>query len=218
MSLITLACAEKIVEQMKKNICQIRVENTQGTGFFCKIPYPDMNNMLPVLITNNHVINEELLINNAKIFISIQEDENIKEMRLDNKIKYTNRDYDVTIIEVKEEDNIKSYLELDDTLVKSVLTNDNLNKSYIKESIYIMGYIKGELAESSGLLDNIYEDKNYLLVHDCMTGLGAAGAPILNVRNNKVIGIHHSTISHSNKKGRGTFLNFPIKEFIKLKK
>ena len=49
------------MEQMERNICQIRVGNEQGTEFFCKIPFPDKHNMLPVFITNNHVINEDFL-------------------------------------------------------------------------------------------------------------------------------------------------------------
>ena len=51
---------------MKKNVCHIQSDESQGTGFFCKIPFPDMNNMLPVLITNNHIINEEILYNNNR--------------------------------------------------------------------------------------------------------------------------------------------------------
>ena len=144
MSHITLACAEKIVEQMKNNVCKIILDNAQGTGFFCLIPYPDMNNRLPVLITNNHIINEKLLNEiNAEITISTQDDSNIKKLKLDNKIKYTNKEYDVTIIEVKEEDNIKSYLELDDTLLKDVLNDINMNESYLDQGIYLIGYIQG---------------------------------------------------------------------------
>ena len=45
---------------MKKNVCKIKIGNEQSTGFFCKIPFPDENNLLPVFITNNHVINKKL--------------------------------------------------------------------------------------------------------------------------------------------------------------
>ena len=37
--------------------CKINDGNTYGTGFFCRIPYPDKENLLPVLITCNHVFN-----------------------------------------------------------------------------------------------------------------------------------------------------------------
>ena len=49
---------EKILEQMKKCICKICLENgIKGTGIFSKINFPNKENLLPVLITNNHVIN-----------------------------------------------------------------------------------------------------------------------------------------------------------------
>ena len=54
---ISYDCTEKIIEQMKNNVCKIMIGNTQGSGFFCKIPFPDKNNMLPVFITNNHNVN-----------------------------------------------------------------------------------------------------------------------------------------------------------------
>ena len=60
----------KIIEQMEKNICKLMLEkNAQGTGFFCKIPFPTKENMLPVFITNNHLINKDMLNtkNNNKI-------------------------------------------------------------------------------------------------------------------------------------------------------
>ena len=37
-NVIPFDCSEKIINQMKKNICKIKLEK-QGTGFFCKIPF-----------------------------------------------------------------------------------------------------------------------------------------------------------------------------------
>ena len=42
---------------MKKYVCKIYQTEKTGTGFMCKIPY--QNQLLPVLITNNHILNEE---------------------------------------------------------------------------------------------------------------------------------------------------------------
>ena len=40
----------------KKSICEIKLPNGFGSGFFCKIPYTENDNLLlDVLITNNHV-------------------------------------------------------------------------------------------------------------------------------------------------------------------
>ena len=113
-NIISYECTKKIMEQMVKNICKIKIGEEQGTGFFCKIPFPDINNMLSVFITNNHIINDKILYeNNSKININIEEENEIKEINLNNRIKYTNKEYDITIIEIKENDNIKNYLELD---------------------------------------------------------------------------------------------------------
>ena len=60
-NVISYECTKEIIEQMEKCICKIKVGQEQGTGFFCKIPFPDKNNMLPVFITNNHLINEKIL-------------------------------------------------------------------------------------------------------------------------------------------------------------
>ena len=45
-------------EQIKKTICKIYMnDGSKGTGFFCKIPYPDKEHLLPTSIINNHLIN-----------------------------------------------------------------------------------------------------------------------------------------------------------------
>ena len=36
-------------------------------------------------------------------------------------MKYTNEEYDITIIEIKKEDNINNYLELDDILINDII-------------------------------------------------------------------------------------------------
>ena len=51
---------EIIEEQKKNNVCKIIKENdVTGTGFLCIIPFPDKLHPLPVLMTCNHVINDE---------------------------------------------------------------------------------------------------------------------------------------------------------------
>ena len=41
-----------ILSQMENCICKIFQNEKKGTGFFCKIPFPDKYNLLNVLITN----------------------------------------------------------------------------------------------------------------------------------------------------------------------
>jgi len=218
-NVISYECSKKIIEQMEKNICKITIETeteqkSQGTGFFCKIPFPNKNNMLPVFITNNHNINEDILNQeNKKIQLDIKEEENIKEIILnENRKKYTNEEYDITIIEIKEEDNINNYLELDDIIINDILNDTNKNKEYIDETMYIIQYPENKLSVSYGILKSICQDKNYNFYHKCSTKKGSSGSPILSL-NNKLIGIHKEW---DKKYNVGTFLNFPIKKFIEL--
>ena len=215
-NVISYECSKKIIEQMERNICKINIGQTQGTGFFCKIPFPNKENMIPVLMTNNHVISDDILNQeNFKLKLDIEKEEDFKEIILNkNRMKYTNKEYDITIIEIKPEDNVNSCLELDDNIINDLLNNINKNKGYINKTIYIIQYPEGELSVSYGILDKIYEDKKYNFNHKCSTKGGSSGSPILNI-NNKIIGIHKE--GNNNKQyNKGTFLNYPIKEFIQL--
>ena len=209
---ISYDCNKKIIEQMEKNIFKIKIGNEQGTGFFCNIPFPNKENMLPVIITNNHIIKENILYkNNEEIHLNIKGEKDIKTINLNNRLKYTNKDQDITIIEIKKEDNINNYLKLDDQIINDILNESNENKDYIDKTVYIIQYPEGELSVSFGIIEKIFEDKKYDFKHKCNTKLGSSGSPILNIINNKLIGIH--------KKGskvfkRGTFLNYCIKDFI----
>ena len=48
-----------------------------------------------------------------------------------------------------------------------------------------------------------------------LTDKGSSGSPIINLKNNKVIGIH---LKEENNFNIGLFLNYPIQEFINKKK
>ena len=211
---ISYECTKMLLVQMEKCVCKIKIGNTQGTGSFCKIPFPNKKNMLPVLITNNHIINKEILNKkDDKISIDIKEKSDIKELNLNNRKKYTNEEHDITIIEIKENDEIKNYLELDDIITNDILNDNNRNKEFIDKTLYIIQYPESELSVSYGILESIYEDKKYDFRHKCSTKKGSSGSPILNM-NNKIIGIHKECYKDSY--NNGTFLNDSIKEFIQI--
>jgi hypothetical protein len=77
-----------------------------------------------------------------------------------------------------------------------------------------MQYPEGKLSVSYGILDKESKSNNFDFNHLCSTKVGSSGSPILNIKNNKVFGIHKqaSTIINCNK---GSFLDIAIKEFIK---
>ena len=62
---------QNILDQMNNCVCRI-YNNGNGTGFFTKIPYK--SKLLPVLITNNHIINENDIKNNKMITIYLNND------------------------------------------------------------------------------------------------------------------------------------------------
>ena len=109
---VSLKGMKKILFQMENCICKIYLINgKKGTGFFCKIPFN--NNLLTVLITNNHILNEDDIKVNSIIKLSINNE--VKKIEIDNlRKKYTNPDetIDITIIEIKpNKDKIYNYLE-----------------------------------------------------------------------------------------------------------
>ena len=113
---ISLQSTTKIKEQMETCIFKIFVPNSgmEGTGFFCLIPFQNKN--FPVMITNNHVLNEETLKKDQFIPIELN-NLNIRIQINDNRKIYTNRKYDITIIEIiPEKDNIFNFLELDEEI------------------------------------------------------------------------------------------------------
>ena len=199
-NVISYESTKKIIEQMEKSVFKIKIGEKQATGFFCKIP--DNNKI--VLITNNHVIDENI----NEINIKIKEEKESRLININNRVKYTNEEYDITIIEMNENDSINYYLELDDDII------NESSEEYIDKTIYLIQYPEGELSVSYGILDNIYIDKKYNFNHKCSTKGGSSGSPILNIKNNKLIGIHKE--SNNKKYNRGLFLNYPIKEYIQL--
>ena len=181
---VSLEGTEIIINQMKTAICKIYVEDgSKGTGFFCKIPEEisdkkvDKNKYLKVLITNYHVINEKqktitISINNDNKYIS----------NLENKILYKDEINDIIIIDINNQKEIDNYLELDLNILKRV------EKTYKNESIYILNYLGGkDIVVSYGIIKDVEENN---IRHLCCTGKGSSGSPIINLKNNKVIGIH----------------------------
>ena len=116
---------KKILYQMENCICKIyNNDGGKGTGFFCKIVYNNYN--IPVMITNNHIIDEKYIKENKSINITLNDDNITKTIILnDNRIKYTNKEYDITIIEINSEDEINNFMDLDEKMF-----NENSNKLY----------------------------------------------------------------------------------------
>ena len=175
------------MEQKKKSICKIICnDGGNATGFLCIIPFPDKFNLLPVLITNNHVLAKKDIYKGRKITFTLNDDKIKKEIIIENSRKtFTNENYDITIIEMIQKDNLdfNTFLEIDENIFK-----ENPNDFYRKRSIYLIYYHHDNKAEySNGLIKNI---KEYNIEHFCSTKKGASGCSIINLHNNRVLAIH----------------------------
>ena len=206
---VSIEGTKKILFQMEKCICKIYLEEgKKGTGFFCKIPFK--NNLLPVLITNNHILNENEIKNNKIIKISINN--KVNEIEIDSSRKiYTNSDenIDITIIEIKEsKDGIYNYLEIDENDIYK--DKKIIELEYKMKSIYILHYPKGKLNVSYGLIKDIIDNKK--INHYCRTEEGSSGSPILSLETFKIIGIHYGS-SQNNIFNYGTFIKYAINLF-----
>jgi V8-like Glu-specific endopeptidase len=201
---------------MKKCVCKIHSGKAKGTGFFTKIPFK--KSFLPALITNNHILGINEIMNGRNITISLNNESKFKNILIDEKRKrYTNEILDVTIIELNEEkDDIKYFLTLDDQILsgfnsKNTGENNYFNNIYQNESLYLLNYLRGEqIFVSYGLLENIQIDE---INHKCSTDKGSSGSPILLLKSNKVIGVHNGSIRSDSKFNIGKLLIKPLIEF-----
>jgi hypothetical protein len=98
-------------------------------------------------------------------------------------------------------------MELDEKIFNEkseILYNNN-------HSIYIPQYLNGDkVVVSYGIINKI---DGYNINHYCCTESGSSGSPIINLLNNKIIGIHKEGSNHF-KYNKGTYLKYPINEFI----
>ena len=203
-----------ITEQSKYSICQIEKNGGKGTGVLCKIPFPDSLNLLTVIITCNHVLNEKDIKQENRIKLLFNNGEITKYLPLDNDRKiYTNdsKNVDLTIIEIKKDDgfNTNVFLDVDNFLYKG----DDLNAIYKKlKNIYLIHYPQGpDYKISFGAIKSISVD-NYGIEHFSDTDNGSSGCPIINISNCRIIGIHKGSHKKYDYK-LGTALKEPIKEF-----
>ena len=113
-------------------------------------------------------------------------DEQKYEIEMDRERKiYTSEIYDVTIIEMKEEDKIKndSFFEFDDNIY-------NPDYNFKNKPIYFLHYKKGEgMNILPGLIKISVDGKYYEIEHVCNNNDDSSSGPIINSTDYKVIGI-----------------------------
>ena len=215
---------QKILDQAASSLCLIKTENLEGLGFFCLIPYlqdksisqcsQDLNKdkLQPVLITCNSILglkdlkrgdNVKLIYKNEEKIIIIDESRHI----------YSNRIFDVTIIELKENEFPENiFLKLDDK-IKDFDFDCDLKEYFENDEIYLIYNLNGKEPKYS--LDKIKEVNDILIKNYCSNENIPLGSPILNLETFNVIGIHQGK-EEKTKYNIGKIL-FPIYEYNKSK-
>ena len=205
--------AKLIISQMENCVCKINNEDgSKCTGFFCKIPYPNLSHLLPLLITVDHCFSKDLKDGDS-ILLSLNNDSEFKNIKIDNNRKiFRSEEYDTDFIEIKPEDKINNFLEVD----KEILGDEKkIEYIYKKKSLYIIHYLEGKkVCMNLGLFER-FNEKSFF--HSCNTDNGSAGGPILSLDNFKVIGVHSRKSIHLNF-NIGSLINYPISDFIKQNK
>jgi len=202
---VSVEGTKKILDQMTNCICKIKNNQIIGAGFFCRIPYIN-NTKINALITSYQIIDDYYLNQNNKIILLLNSHNEDKVINLDpNRKIYSSKKYNTTIIELKESDNINNYLELDENLFRN-----DIKEYYESQSIYILQYLfSGTASVSYGILN---EFNRFNFKHICFAESGSKGAPILNLSNNKVIGISIE-LKENISFNFGVILKDPIEEY-----
>jgi len=204
-----------IIEQKKNNVCKIiREDGLIGTGFLCKIPYPDSFKLLPVLITCYHVLGINEIQIGGKIELKFNDGKMAKNILINESRKIyisDENEYDTTIIEIEPNDGFKNsnFLEVDN-LIYDEENIDNIEMNEVNKTVYLIHYPKGLNSKLS--FGTIKKIENCLIKHMSKTYKGSSGAPIFNLSTQKVIGIHKG--DHKKFKYQvGTLLKYPINNF-----
>ena len=208
------ASIEYLLNLQNKCCCKIKINELgeMATGFLCKIPFPDYKKLLPVLITNNHVLEEEHILINKEIKFSLKDNKFPYTITIDDlRLTYTNRDYDSTMIQIRDSDKLdtNTFLDVDDNMYQG-----NPFNYYKKIKIYLLHYPGG--GDSEFCESNISEidQNNYKIKHKASTEDGSSGGPLLNCLNYKVIGIHKGG---GHKNNIGIFIKPIIEDFYRKK-
>ena len=208
-SFIKLDQCKNITEQIDNYVYKIKIEKKEVFGFFCKIPLSNKNITMHVKLINKK---------DAKILIEFQKEKKIKELILKNRKKYTSQKYNITIIEIKKEDQIDNYLELEEGIIKGIGHEQNLI-NYSEANIYMINYKIGKFTVAFSFIKCIYNEYDENKIYNFKFGFRldkkilTNGAPIF-LFNNKLIGIINNMERKYYDDINGIFLSFPIKEFI----
>ena len=210
---------EKTPQQVRRNITLLDLLETNrhcGSGFLCKICVDDNDNKLPVLITCHHLIEKNYFEKNNFLKFSIFEGKKEIPVKINLKLSriiYCDENEDVTIIEIKNDDNlyIHSFLEMDNSInVK--------NPQILYTKIYALHFPKGSryVGYSQGEISDLFDEFSFNA--DYKSEPGSSGCPIIDYEKNLVVGIHRGVYKYDDNIKLGIILKSVIKDFIQANK
>ena len=199
-----------IKNQIIKSLCKIYIKDQyKGIGFLCKIS--NFNNTrynIPILLTYNHIINKQNITNNDQINVKINNEPTLYNININNyKSVYTDLEYDITIIELNNNEKV-NFLDIDISESPNNLYENKLAYLIQSENLNKVEIFYGRIKKIINNLIVYYETRLCSLIPD--KGF------ILNVKNNKVIGLLNYSKNES--EHRGILLLTPIKNFITIYK
>ena len=199
--LIPIKIINKVMNSLSKISFKKEEKLITATGFFISI-----SDTLKYLIINNHDINPTM----QNIEIEIWNEKKI-ELNLDNRnIKYFKAPINITLIEIKNSDEIYNNVEFLDYDINYV----NKDYSKFKDSFIFSIYLpfKEEASCSTGTIINI---NNYSFEHNIFINNSSIGCPIVllnsKINSPKVIGINKN-INFLTKLNSGIFIGEIFKE------
>ena len=193
-----------IDKQQQKSICKIRINYDDiGYGFLALSPLTNKK-ILVAKIDSSYLLSKE---NDIKLIINNKDP--ILLMSNEQRIIYSNGNFNITILELKESDGINedNFLHFD----FDGKENNNMIRSYKGKEIYIIPYkTKSKIIYPLGKIVDIEDNEKF--VHDCKDlDKDLIPFPIFSLDNYKIIGINESI-------NKGIFLKNLLDEFNELVK
>ena len=204
--------------KVAKGTVKIELSNDKGlaSGFFLQLKRNNKN--FYCLMTNAHVVNEDMIKNKEKIKIKydIEEKELNLELNEEERIincykGYKGFAYDISIIEIIPKDEIK-----DKTYFLEPNTADCDN--FIEKEIQIIQFPEGNrLSLSKGKITGKLKTYEDMFFHEASTEKGSSGSPIVLKNDDRVLGIHKGAIE-GKEKNIGIFIGDIVESLKEYKK
>ena len=206
-----MGCSGPIEENREKNklvntglekaLVNINNKGNKGFCFLCKLSIPDSTTILPALITSTKLIGKKEIEDLKKISFILEKTNHT--ITIDDQRKtYINEDkYDVSIIEIKNEDNLSTnnFFEIENK--ENLIKNSSIGVITINEKENDLEYYVCKIKSKN--------ENGYSLEYICddIQINKSIGNPVINIKNNKILGIQNNS-------GSCILLNEPIKEFV----